>query len=87
MDKIVEHNFPQFLHSIYTDGPHFSHTVEYISFFQWKLTDMLINWQIQWKWLAMFKQLPGIGMQFKAYYNESTLRFWSGKRAMNSRGS
>ena len=34
MYKIVERNFPQFLHGIYTDGPHFSHTVEYISFFQ-----------------------------------------------------
>ena len=35
----------------------------------------------------MFKRLPGIGIQFKAYYNESTLSIWAGKRAMRRRGS
>ena len=29
----------------------------------------------------MFKRLPGIGIQFKAYQNESTLRTWAGKHA------
>ena len=32
-----------------------------------QMTDMLIDWQIQWIWSAMFKRLPGIGIQFKAY--------------------
>ena len=32
-----------------------------------KLTDMLIDWQIQWTWSAMFKRLPDIGIQFKVY--------------------
>ena len=26
-----------------------------------------VYWQIQWIWSAMFKRLPGIGIQFKAY--------------------
>ena len=33
----------------------------------------------------MFKRLPGIGIQFKTYSNESTLRTWAGKRG--GRGS
>ena len=32
-----------------------------------KLTDMLIDWQIQWIWSAVFKRLTGTGIQFKAY--------------------
>ena len=57
MDKIVEHVFPQFLHSIYTDGPHFLRTVEYINF-----SPVFQFWQ---KWPIVFqfdeqKSLAGV---------------------------
>ena len=50
MDKIVEHNFPQFLHSIYTDGPHFSHTVSKC----WILRKIAVD--LDWPWIINYSQ-------------------------------